>query len=171
MAVEMLPPYCGLAGHTSQKAKLGQRVEVYLGTGARFIAVYAQIATQSTTAATDIVAWDTTSAGCIVSADTSAYTAEIAGLPITGGDATFTIGEFAWIQTWGSKITMPDGTVIGNTLLGDGSVANKEALMAASTDGMVDTYSGALLPPIGVAFEDDAPAIALFLLSVYPGAM
>lgn len=170
MAVEMLPPYCGLAGHTSQKAKLGARVEVYMSLKCRFIAFYVQCATQATTAATDIVAWDTTTTLGKVSADTSAYQTEIAGLPITGADATLAIDEYCWCETWGGLITTPDGTVIGNTLLGDGSVANKESIMAhASTDGMVDTWATDAGKLIGWSFVDDAPGISDFLLSCFPG--
>ena len=172
MAVDMLPPYCGLAGHTSQKAKLGARVEVWMSATCRFVAFYAVCATQATTAATDIVAWDTTTVAGAVSADTSAYQDEIAGLPITGADATLAIAEYAWIQSWGGKIVTPDGTVIGNTLLGDGSVANKESIMAhASTDGMVDTWATDAGKYIGVAMEDDAPALTIFVLACAPAGM
>lgn len=171
MYSDYLPSDVGQAGSTTQKHQLGEFIRVRLTNRVRFAALYCTIATQSTTAATDIVAWDTTGQPtCTVSADTSAFQDEIVGLPITGGDATFTIGEFAWVQTWGNKIVLADNTAYGNNLLGDGSVANKESMMAhAATDGMVDTWATDAGKLIGIALEDDAPAITTYILFCFGG--
>ncbi len=167
MATQSLcPSFVGLSAHTDQKAGIGQRYDVQLSTGDRFVAVYCQLVSQATTAATDIVAWSTYGDGT-VTADTSAAQNKIAGLPMTGGTAAWAISSFALVQVWGGKILGPDGTtVFGNNLLGDGSVAALESLMAhATTDGMVDTWATDAGKLIGVSLIDDAPAITSYVLN------
>lgn len=165
MAVDCLATGVGRGATTTPLARLGQRITVTLSKRCRFSAIYCILTTQATTAATDIVAWDTTDTGCAVSADTSAYQNYIVGLPITAATAAWAISSYAWVQTSGNLIVTPDGTTLGNNLLGDGSVAVKETMMAhASTDGMVDTWATDAGLDIGVCLEADAPAITTYLL-------
>lgn len=173
MSYDMLAPGIGAfrtstaSGYNS--ARYGAKISVVLSARCRFSAIYCLFATQATTALTDIVAWDD-SAGeiaCTVSGDTSAFQNFIVGLPITFvlGTAAIPTGASCWVQTSGNRIVAPDGTQIGNGLLGDGSVAAKETMMAhASTDGMVDTWATDAGLDIGVSMVADAPAISTFNL-------
>jgi len=170
MSADVLAPYIGQDFTVGLKARLGMKISVTLPARCRFTAIYVLTATQATTALTDIVAWDD-SAGelaCTVSADTSAFQNYIVGLPITylGGTAAIPTATYGWVQTSGNRIVVPDGTTqIGNGLLGDGSVAIKETMMAhASTDGMVDTWATDAGLDIGVSMIADAPAISTFNL-------
>lgn len=167
MATQSLcPSFVGMSAHTDQKAGLGQRFDVQLSTGNRFVAVYAQIVTQATVAATDIVAWATYGSGT-VTADTTGNRTRIAGIPMTGGTAAWALSSYALVQVWGGYILGPDGTtVFGNQLLGDGSVAAGESIMpSAGTDGMVDTWATDAGVYIGMSLEDDAPAITAYILN------
>lgn len=173
MATSKCPSGIGYSFTSDQKAQLGETVEVMLSTGQRFVATYAQITTQATTAATDIVAWinSTGFASGTVTADTTANQFAIAGLPMTGATAVATANYYGWVQTWGGYILGPNGTqVLGNQLLGDGSVAAGESMMAsASTDGMVDTWATTVGYFIGTALEADAPAITKYILNCFGG--
>src|SRR5687767_2199897 len=156
---------------TGSRFLYGTRAEVMLSANQRFCAVYLQCAGQATTAATDIVAWATQTSGTFT-ADTSGNQTYIIGLPITNADAAIAIGEECWVQTWGNRIILPDpaSTVAGNNLLGDGSVAAGESIMAhASTDGMVDTWATDAGKLIGASLEADAPAITNYILYCFAG--
>jgi hypothetical protein len=170
MSSDVLAPWIGQNFTTVPKARVGMKVSVTLSERCRFTALYVLTGTQATSALTDIVAWDTITgeALCTVSADTSAYQNYIVGLPITkvGGTAIIAVATYGWVQTSGNLIVTPDGTQIGNGLLGDGSVAAKETIMAhASTDGMVDTWATDAGLDIGRSLMDDAPAISNFVLN------
>jgi|SRR6185503_8268057 len=170
MSADILAPYVGQAPTTDPKARVGMKISVTLSARCRFTAIYTSITTQATTALTDIVAWDLAATGevlCNVTADTSAYVNYIVGLPITylGGVAAWALAKYAWVQTSGNLIVTPDGTQLGNGLLGDGSVAAAETMMAASTDGMVDTWATDAGKDIGKCMENDAPAIQIFVLN------
>ena len=169
MANDVLAPWIGQNFTTVPKARVGMKITVTLSERCRFTALYVVTSTQATSALTDIVAWDagTGEALCSVSADTTAYQNYIVGLPITkvGGTAIIATGTYGWVQTSGNLIVTPDSTQLGNGLLGDGSVAAKESMMAhASTDGMVDTWATDAGIEIGTAMTDDAPAISNFIL-------
>lgn len=169
MAVTQFYADMGQPGQTAQKHQLLECATVRLSPRCRFVALYCTIATQATTAATDIVSWDT--AGQLtgtVTADTSANLDTVVGLPITGADAAWAIGEYAWVQTWGNKIVTPDGTSVGNNLLGAGSVAAGDSLMGHSTDGMVIAWATDAGKLIGVSLEADAPAITTYILYCFP---
>jgi len=174
MSYDMLAPGIG-AFRTStatgyNSARYGAKISVVMSARCRFSAIYVLQATQATTALTDIVAWDA-SAGEIastVTADTTAQQNNIVGLPITFllGTAAIPTGASYWCQTSGNVIVLPDSTQIGNGLLGDGSVAINETMMAsAGTDGMVDTWATDAGLDIGRALIADAPAISTFILS------
>lgn len=172
MATSKCPSGIGYAFTVDQKAQLGETVECMLSTGQRFIACYVQITTQATTAATDIVSWISSTGFALgtVTADTSANLDNIAGLPMTGATAVATANYYGWIQTWGGYILGPNGTqVLGNQLLGDGSVALGEGMMGAATDGMVDTWATDAQKLIGVANENDAPALTKYTLECMAG--
>jgi hypothetical protein len=170
MSADILAPYIGLNATADPKARLGMKISVTLSARCRFTAMYVLTATQATAALTDIVAWDTTTgeALCTVSADTTAYQNYIVGLPITyiGGTAIIATARYVWVQTSGNLIVAPDSTQIGNGLLGDGSVAAGETMMAsAGTDGMVDTWATDAGLDIGRCMVADAPAISNFVLN------
>ncbi len=113
---------------------------------------------------TDIFRWDTIFNKHVdVTTDASNWIAGLhTGTTVQGGT-----GYRGWLQCGGQKLATVTfaGLAICNNLLGDGSVATGEDMMPhASTDGMVDTYSGVLNAAIGTAGEDDAPAITLYNL-------
>ena len=171
MSQDILAPWIGQAAQVLPRARQGQKVSVTLSARCRFTAIYCGITTQATTALTDIVAWDLAATGevlCNVTADTTTYQKYTVGIPITklGGVAAWALANpYAWVQSSGNLIVTPDGTQLGNGLLGDGSVAAKETMMAsAGTDGMVDTWATDAGLDIGHAEEDDAPAIQIFVL-------
>jgi hypothetical protein len=169
---KQLPKRAGLAAHASPIAVPGECCTFMMSRGRMATIVYVQLdpSGQATTAATDVVSWYTYagSSGYTVTGDTSANQTLAAGLPMTGGNAAIAVSYYFWTQVRGGRILAPDGsTAIGNTLLGDGSVANKESLMYhASTDGMVDTWATDAGKYIGVAMEDDSPGISLFNLGI-----
>ena len=176
MSYDMLAPGIGSFKTSAQQAsnysaaRLGAKISVVMSARCRFSAIFCGVTTQATTALTDIVAWDLAATGevlCNVTADTSAYVNYIVGLPITYalGTAIIPVAAQCWVQTSGNLIVTPDGTQIGNGLLGDGSVAAAETMMAASTDGMVDTWATDAGKDIGKCMENDAPAIQIFVLS------
>lgn len=140
---------------------LGDRVEVSLdGHHAAFI--YAKVGGTPATAVTDIMTWVSMALRTVV--NTVASVQNFAAGLYTGSTLAIAT-DGIWLQYAGEKLTYADGTTMSNNLLGDGSVANGEDIMAhAATAGMVDTYAGALIEPIGKAFEDDAPAISKYYL-------
>lgn len=144
----------------TQMHRLGDRVEFANGSEtAAFVYVQFDVAA---TLITDIFRYDTY-INKLVDQTTDASNM-IAGLLCLS--AVNTTQYFGWLQYWGAKLTQLDGTTaLSNNLLGDGSVASGEALMPhASTNGMVDTFAGAVNIDMGVALEDDAPAITLYCL-------
>jgi hypothetical protein len=174
MSCDLMAPGIGLnwvASTAVQYARLGQKISVTLSARCRFTAIFCEMAEQATAALTDIVSWYASATGeilCTVTANTTAYTNYVVGLPITfiGGTAIIATGSRGWVQTSGNVIVTPDGTQVGNGLLGDGSVAAGETLMAsAGTDGMVDTWATNAGLAIGRALIDDAPAISTFILN------
>lgn len=147
----------------SQKHRLLTRVDFELEEFSRICVIYALFDVDCTLI-TDIFRWDTYANGHVdITTDASNM---IAGLSFATETGLITGGtSCGWLQYWGPKATLPGSVALSNNLLGDGSVAAGEAIMPhASTDGMVDTYSGVLNLAMGVALEADAPAIAVYLL-------
>jgi len=154
---------------TRQMHRLLTRVDFELEEFNRICVIYA-LFDVDVTAITDIFRWDTYANGHVdITTDASNM---IAGVSFATATGLITAGSsYGWLQYWGPKATLPGSVALSNNLLGDGSVADGEALMPhASTDGMVDTYSGVLNLAMGVALEADAPAISLYLLQCHASA-
>lgn len=142
---------------TRQKHRLLTRVDFEVTEFMRIGVIYA-LFDVDVTAITNIFRWDTYANGHVdITTDNSNM---VAGLSFASATGLITAGSsYGWLQYWGPKATLPDSVALSNNLFGDTDVTSGEALMASGTSGVVDTYGGTTVLPMGVATGDDAASV------------